>query len=479
MAGGILLRSIWQETTTPPQGRRLCGTVKADVAVIGAGLVGILLADRLQAAGKTVAVVEAGEIGGGQSGRTTAKVTAQNGLCYQKLIQKQGEERARAIAQSRQRAVREYAAMIEQRQLPVDWETCRSYLYTAGDPAPLREECAAAQKLEFAATFTKVTDLPIRVSGAVYFERQGRLHPLKLLYALAENLTVYTHAPVLQVEEKRVVTRDGAVEAPYIVFASHFPFVNFPGMYFARMHQERASVLTLSDVKKLPRDVYYGVDENGVSLRPVGDRLLFCGAGYRTGTASDSFAKLEKQAKAWFPEARITGRFSAQDCVPARGLPYIGRFCADRLNWFVATGFNKWGLTGAMIAAMQLGDMLCDRESPLEELYAPDVLSARELPQILADGARAVGGIAAYVLPKSSKKAAALKRGHGAVIGRTTGAFRDADGALHTVSLRCPHLGCRLHFNKEEKTWECPCHGSRFDYRGRCIDGPAQTDIQK
>lgn len=444
MAGGIFLRSIWQETTKPPQGKPLDSTVKADVAVIGAGLAGILLADRLQRAGKDVAVIEAGEIGGGQSGRTTAKVTAQNGICYRKLLAR-GEARAQAIAQSRRRAIEAYAHMIESRSLSVDWEVCRSYLYTTGDPTLLQEECAAAQKLGFAATFTKHTDLPIAVSGAVYFEQQGRLHPLKLLYALAENLTVYTHAPVLRVEEKRVITEKGAVEAPYIVFACHFPFVNFPGLYFARMHQERASVLTLSDVKDLPQDMYYGTDKDGISLRPVGDRLLFCGAGYRTGTANDSFEKLERQAKTWFPEAHITGRFSAQDCVPARGLPYIGRFSVDRLNWFVATGFNKWGLTNAMIAAMQLEDLLCDRESPLEELYAPDVPSLRELPQILADGARAVGGIAA--------------------------------GALHTVSLRCPHLGCRLHFNKEEKTWECPCHGSRFDCRGRCIDGPAQTDI--
>lgn len=472
------MASIWQKTAVLTPRPKLTKDIRAEVAVIGAGLTGILLADRLQKAGKKVVVLEARRIGSGQIAGTTAKITAQHGLIYRDLIDKLGKTQARLYAQGHREAIRQYEQLVRERQIDCDFQLCRSFLYSRSDTAALKEEADAARLLGLHAHFTETVPLPISAAGAVCFEDQAIFHPLRFLEALASELTIYENTPVLSLENTRLRTDHAVVTADDIVFACHFPFVNFPGLYFARMHQERSCVLALQTGQPPMRDMYYSIDPNGFSLRPFREYVLFGGESYRTGTGTGGhYAALKQAAAQWFPDAKIAAMWSAQDAIPARGIPYIGRFSAGHINWFVASGYRKWGMTTAMVAATLIGDMICCRENLMEDLYAPDEFSARELPQIFSDTCRSAASILSHVLPKRQRSKRSLSAGEGAVVGWCRGAYRGRDRRLYTVTLRCPHLGCKLHWNREEKIWECPCHGSRFDRHGRCIDGPAQRDI--
>ncbi len=472
------MASIWHKTTGIPERAPLTEDIRVEVAVIGAGMTGILLADRLREAGKEAVVLEARRIGSGQTGGTTAKITSQHGLILRDLIRTRGEKAAALYVQGHQNAIRQYEQLVRERQIDCDFQRCRSFLYSKRESDLLREETDAAKMLGLPAYYTETLSLPVPVSGAVCFEQQAMFHPLAFIEALSRDLTVYEQTQVLRVENNRVITDRATVTADYIVFACHFPFVNFPGFFFARMHQERSCVLALKTKEPMLKDMYYGVDPNGFSLRPYQEYVLFGGEGYRTGTGDGGhYEALQQAATRWFPAATLEARWSAQDAIPARGIPYIGRFSTGHLHWFAATGYRKWGMSSAMVAATLIADMICCRENSMEDLYAPDEFSARELPQIFRDGGRSAASIVSHALPKRQRSVRSLSVGEGGEIGWCKGAYKSGDRRVYTVTLRCPHLGCRLHWNREEKTWDCPCHGSRFDRHGRCIDGPAQHDI--
>ncbi len=471
------MESIWKLHTTIEPREKLKKDIRTQVAIIGGGMTGILLADRLKKAGKAVVVLEADRIGSGQTAGTTAKITAQHGLIYRSLSKRYGIEKAKLYANGHIRAIEEYRRLVTENTISCDWQDCCSYLYSQKDRSRLEAEALAAVTLGMPVSFNATTSLPFEVSGAVRMEKQAMFNPLAFLQEISRGLTVYEHTPVIKVEEKQVVTPKAIVTADFIVFACHFPFVDTPGLYYMRMHQERALVLALKDAAPL-KDMYYGIDKNALSLRPYKEYLLVGGESYRTGSAEkERYDALERKARMWFPESKVITKWSAQDCMPARDIPYIGRFSQSHLNWFIATGYRKWGMTTAMVAAMLLCDMICSKENPMEELYAPYEFSAQEIPQIAKDGCKTVGNYLSYAVP-SMKKEDKLRVGEGGAVGFTRGAYKDAHMQLHTVTLRCPHRGCKLHWNKEEKTWECPCHGSRFNHHGKRISGPARNDIR-
>lgn len=471
------MRSIWQENITMPQREALQKDIRTQVAVIGGGMTGILLAQRLKKAGKAVVVLEADRVGGGQTAGTTAKITAQHGLIYRRLLKQYGMEKAKLYAAGHMRAIDAYRQLVNAHKINCDWKECNSYLYSRKQRADLEAEAMAAVTLGLPVFFSAITPLPFPVLGAVCMEKQAMFDPLSFLKALSADLKVYECTPVLKVENKRVITPKAVVTADFIVFACHFPFVDCPGHYYLRMHQERSLTLALEGAPPL-KDMYYGTDKYDLTFRPYKDYLLVGGENYRTGApVKDKYMALEGKARMWFPEGRVIARWSAQDCMPARDMPYIGRFSQSHLNWFVATGYKKWGMTTAMVAAELLCDMICSKENPMEDVYAPDETSFYELSRIAKDGCVALGSYLSYAVPslKTPKK---MQAGEGGATGFMRGTYRDSNKYLHNVTLRCPHRGCKLHWNKEEKTWECPCHGSRFDRRGKRISGPAQNDIR-
>jgi glycine/D-amino acid oxidase-like deaminating enzyme/nitrite reductase/ring-hydroxylating ferredoxin subunit len=473
------MESIWTRSCSIGEREPLPGDLETEVAVIGAGMAGVLIASALQEAGLQVIVLEADRIGSGQTRNTTAKVTAQHGLIFRKLIRTLGEERARQYAQANQAAVEEYRRLIEARGIDCDWEERSAYVYGNEIPA-LQEEAEAASRLGLPAFFVRQVPLPIPAAGGVRLDGQAQFHPLKFLKAMSDGLTIYERSPVRTVEGELLTTPRGTVRARHIVFACHFPFVNFPGMYFARMHQERSYVLAL---EKAPRveGMFIGAEEESCSVRSAGELLLLGGGKHRAGdnAAGGRYDWLRKKAQEWFPGSRELACWSAQDCMTPDGVPYIGCYAAGRPEWYVATGFQKWGMTSSMVSALILRDLICGKENPWAPAFDPGRFELQALGGIALEGGQAVKGFARRFFQIPGEAAAQIPPGHGGIVfldGQKVGVYKDENGTIFPVDLRCPHLGCQLEWNPDECSWDCPCHGSRFDRYGRLLSGPAQED---
>lgn len=476
------MESVWRQQCDIKRHSSLTKDLNAEVAIIGGGMAGILIADALQRSGHQVVVLEADRIAGGQTQNTTAKITAQHGLKYAKLIQQFGKDQARQYAQANQTAVHAFREMVANQNISCDFEEKRSYLY-GDDLAQLRQEAEAADSLGLPASFTSQVPTPFPCAGGVCFEGQAQFHPLKFLQAVSENLTIFEKTSVQIVEGDVLKAGPHTVCAEHIVFATHYPFVNFPGLYFARMHQERSYVLALKHANQID-GMFFGTGENSYSLRTCGELLLFGGENHRTGENQDGgrYDALRRKAKELFPNSREVAHWSAQDCITADGVPYIGRYSHSRPNWYVATGFQKWGMTSSMVSAMVIRDLICGKDNPWTQLFDPGRFSTKDVPGVAVESGHAVKGLTKLLFQIPSEEVEHLPNGHGGVAflhGKKVGVYKEEDGTIHAVELRCPHLGCQVEWNPDEQSWDCPCHGSRFDYHGQLISGPAQKDLTK
>lgn len=449
--------SIWSKTCKRKKRPALSGEIRADVAVIGGGITGILTAWQLEQAGIRTVILEADQIGGGQTKNTTAKITSQHGMFCNRFLEKKGEEKAKNYVQANQDAVEEYKRIVREEGIDCDLTECDSYVYSS-DKEKLRKE-----------------------TEAVRFPHQASFHPLKFLEALARNLTVYEDTLVTEVRGHQVKTLCGSVKADKIIFAAHFPFINFPGMYFARMHQERSYVIALETEESL-EGMYIGDGKESLSFRQYDKYLLLGGQAHRTGEnrTGGQYEKLKKAAEEIYSQSQVTACWSAQDCITADRIPFIGGYSEEQPDWYVATGFQKWGMSSAMVSAMLLRDMICGRENPYADVFTPSRFSAEEFPQIIKDSGKAVKGLTKRFFHLPGETADRLLRGHGAVADTPqgkAGVYKTEEGKLCQVNIVCPHMGCELNWNPEELTWDCPCHGSRFDREGNLIDGPAKEGI--
>lgn len=473
------MKSIWTESCTIGRRDSLKGDIKTQIAVIGAGMAGILIAHRLQKQGMKVVVLEENQIGSGQTENTTAKITSQHGAIYSRLICQFGERQARLYAEANQQAAEEYRKMIAENKIDCDYQQTCAYLY-GKNQILLEKEAEAAKALGLPASFEKLP-LPFSTAGVVKFTEQGQFHPLKFLDAVSRNLTIYEKTKVKEVKNHLLLTDSGTVQADKIIFACHFPFRNIPGFFFAKMHQERSCVLALKGAD-FPEGMYIGMDKPSYSIRSYQDLLLFGGEGYRTGENEfgGTFDRLRQKAKELFPNATEVAHWSAQDCMPLDSVPYIGLFSPAKPDWYIATGFQKWGMSSSMVSAMLLSDLIQGKASPYREVFSPSRSMLSEIPKLAQEGGRAVKSISKRIFLWPELLSEELEKGQGGVVlfkEEKVGAYRDQEGKLHVVDIRCPHLGCQLEWNPDELTWDCPCHGSRFDYQGKRIDCPAQEDL--
>lgn len=436
----------------------LAGDMEVPAVVIGAGLAGILTAYYLKQAGIRTVVLEADRIGSGQTKNTTAKITSQHNLVYDRLIRSFGGRMAEYYAMANEGAIGEYERLVLEKGIACDFVRCPAYLYSQDHPGLLKREAEAARSLGIRASFGTECELPFPVAGVTRFEQQARFHPLKFLAGMAEEVEVYEQTKVLKVDDRRVETARGTVTAEHIVFAAHYPFINVPGYYFARMHQERSYVLALEGAGSL-EGMYLGIDPGGLSFRSCGDLLLLGGGSHRTGVqptdrtgAGCRYGMLQNRAQEMYPGCREAYRWSAQDCMTLDGVPYIGRFSRRRPYWYAATGFGKWGMTSSMVSARILTALITGRDCPEADIFSPSRhFTAQAAKGLAVHSAYTVKGLAKHLLPS----------GKGRIVPN------------------CPHMGCRLEWNPAEESYDCPCHGSRFDKEGHLIDDPAQTDCKR
>ncbi len=428
------MESVWTKTAGLPGFPELEGDIGADVLIVGGGMAGVLCARELTNAGADCVLVEADRLGGGITKGTTAKITAQHGLIYDKLIRRYGERTAGLYLRANLEAGERYRELC--RDIDCDYEPQDSYVYSLNDPEKLRRETEALRALGFEGSLETDLPLPFKTAGAVRFPGQAQFHPLKFLGAVARGLRIYEHTKVLELGPGKAVTNRGTIEAGKIIIATHFPVLNKHGGYFVKLYQQRSYVLALEGAPG-PGGMYVDEAASGLSFRGYKGALILGGGSRRTGKPG-GWKELEAFAGEHYPGAEITARWAAQDCMSLDGMPYIGRYSRGTEGLYTATGFNKWGMTSSMAAAALLRDLLTGRDNPYQELFDP---SRSVFHKQLA-----------------------------------VNVLESAVGLLTPTAPRCPHMGCALKYNAAEHSWDCPCHGSRFGEDGRLIDNPAADD---
>jgi len=429
------MESVWEKGTPRVKFDSLSGNKRTDVLIVGGGIAGVLSAYALDGAGVDCMLVEADRICGGVTKNTTAKITLGHGLIYHKLARRYGDGTARLYLEAQKRAMGEYARMC--RDIQCDYEIKDSYVYSTNGCDKIDKEIEVLTRLGVHAEYSSCGALPIDVSGAVRVRGQAQFHVLKFIYAIAKDLPIYEKTKLVELLPHKAVTNRGTITFDKLVIATHFPIFNKHGSYFLKMYQHRSYVLALEGAEDVC-GMYVDESDTGLSFRDYGGLLLLGGGGHRTGKHGGSFGELERFAQKYYKDARAVAKWATQDCMTLDGVPYVGKYSKNTPDVYVATGFNKWGMTNAMAAAHILCDLMRGRKNPYAAVFSP----SRSIlhPQLAVN------------------------------------AFESVAGLLTPTTPRCPHLGCALKYNRAEHSWDCPCHGSRFGEDGKVLDNPATDD---
>jgi len=491
--------SFWNDTTARTDYPPLDGDLAVDVAIIGAGIAGITAAVLLHRAGCSVALIEARRVAEQVTGRTTAKITSQHNLIYARLIRNYGAQAARLYAESNQAALERIAAFVTECGIDCDFERQPAYLYTTRFERlrDIENEIRAARQVGLPAFFAWDIGLPFRVAGAIRFDDQAQFHPRKYLLGLLReldgtNARIFEQTRVLDVEEGRpcrVSTERGEVSAQYVIIATNLPVVD-PGGFFSRAYpRAHVALAARIDPAIAPAGMFLSIDGPSRSIRtapaPDGGRVLIAvGESFRPGSVDTEarYRDLEAYVQRHFRVNAIDYRWTNEDYDPVDDLFYIGRMAPLSRAVYVATGFKAWGMTGGTLAAMILSDQILGRHNPWARLYNPNrTQQARRVGRLMRENVNiARKWIAEQVTAGARRRAVDLGRGEAAVLDGADGkvaAYKDRDGTVHAVSAICTHMGCVVGWNAVERTWDCPCHGSRFDDKGEVLDGPATKPL--
>ncbi len=431
------MSSIWSESLFQKSFPTLKEDIKTDVLIIGGGMAGILCAHFLKERGVDYVLVEADRVGSGITKNTTAKITAQHGLIYSQLLQNAGLEGAQQYLNANLRAIEKYRSLC--RSMDCDFEEKPAFVYSLDNRYKLEDEVCALEKLKYNAVIKDSVPLPLKTVGAVRFEGQAQFNPIKFLAELyKQDLNIYENTFVVNIVENTAYTRHGNITAKYIVVATHFPFINRSGMYFMKMYQHRSYVIALNNAPDVS-GMYVDEAQCGMSFRNYKDFLLLGGGDHKTGKQGGNYNELREFAKQHYPEGVEECHWATQDCMSLDGVPYIGRYSRSKPHIFVATGFNKWGMTSSMVSAEIICDKILGEDNEFAEVFSP--------------------------------RRSMFKKQLAVNLGETAKNF------FSFKTKRCSHLGCALSWNELEKTWDCPCHGSRYTKDGQLIDNPAKKDL--
>jgi len=494
-----LSQSYWLTPSEQPGYEELKKDISVEVAIVGGGMVGITLAHLLCKEGVRPIILEANKILFGVTGHTTAKITSQHDLIYQKIRSEFGKELAQQYATANESAIREIEKTVKELDIDCDFKAQSAFVFAqdARNIQKIIDEVKAASEVGIQASYEESIPFDIPIKAGVRFDNQAQFHPRKYLLALVKEISekgcsIYEHSKVVDLEETDGVyalkTGNGRmVRAKTVVIASHYPFFNKAGLYFARLYVERSYIIAVKAREEYPGGMYISYEEPARSLRSQrsdhGILTLVGGENHKTGQAEDTrqyYRALIDFATQHFTVEDIPFHWSAQDCMTLDGIPYAGHYTADTPNLYVATGFCKWGMTNATASAMLIRDLIIRRKSEWEDVYSPSRFDlAASLKTMVIENANVAVNLIKGKLALQPDEIA-LKAGEGKVIqkdGLRMGVYKDEEGKLHIVDTTCTHMGCEVNWNSAERSWDCPCHGSRFNVDGEVIEGPALRSL--
>ena len=491
------MKSYWIDTTKTKEFSKLDRDLNTEVCIIGGGITGLTTAYYLSKENVKTVVLEKERICMQTTGNSTAKITSQHGLFYNYLIEAQGKEKAKQYFDANEQAIKNIENIIKEENIDCDFEKQSAYVFArkAEEVNKIRDEIEAVKELGGEAEFVDNLELPFKTFGAIEFKNQAQFNPCKYAQGLANSMkaTIYESTKVVDVKEKggyyEVITEDGKiVTAKIIVIATHYPIINAPGYYFLKMYQSMSYAIAVETNEKLFDGMYISSDTPNLSLRTAkyGDKrlLIVVGPDHKTGESknlSGNYEALERIAKEFYSDSKVIYKWCTEDCISLDKIPYIGEFSVLMPNVYLATGYNKWGITNSNVAANIIMDKILGKKNQYEEVFTSTRLKPIKNYQEMGNMLKQVGkSLIVEKLEISEERLKDIKKGEGGIIeieGKKVGVYKAEDGKIFKINPVCSHLGCELSWNNLEKTWDCPCHGSRFTYDGKSIYAPSIKNL--
>ncbi|GGM23431.1 (2Fe-2S)-binding protein [Paraliobacillus quinghaiensis] len=492
--------SYWKNTSPLPAFPQLTQDINVDIAIVGAGITGITTAYLLRKQGLKVALIEADTILSGTTEYTTAKITAQHGLIYDELIQHFGEDKAKLYYEAAMDAKQLITDTIVKHNIACEFSNEDAYIYTNSDKEmdKMRNEYKAYQKLSIEGELVDQIPLNIPVKKALVMKNQAQFHPLLYLKHLVETMVedgveIYEHTtatditynakPMVQTKGKQNITCEK------VVIASHYPFKDGSGFYFSRMYPERSYLIAVTTNKKFPGGMYINAEQPTRTIRATMDKgeevWLIGGERHKTGHEKetvDHHIELEKFANNTFGIKEYKYRWSAQDLTTLDNMPYIGPLTKHEPNTLVATGYRKWGMTSGTVAAMIISDTIMNKGNRFASLFGPSRFDFDpDVKNFIKNNIHVAKHMVKGKLDIPSDKIDELEKDDAVIVrenGKRIGVYQDEQGNINRLDTTCPHMKCEVNWNKNEKTWDCPCHGSRFSKDGKVVEGPAKQALK-
>lgn len=493
--------SYWQESIDFAGFSQLDQDKQVDVVIVGGGITGITSAYLLVNEGFKVAIIEADRLLNGTTGHTTAKVTAQHDLIYDEFIQNIGVSQARLYYEANMDAVNFIKSTVDQLQIDCDLSEQDAYLYATTDQYmhKLEAEAKAYEKLGIAGKLVDHMPVEMDIKNALVMKNQAQFHPIKYLSHLVQIILekgglIFENTTAVNVEtgkQPTVLTKEGTrITGNYVLSCTHFPFYEGLGFYSTRLYADRSYILAVETKKPFPGGMYISADQPTRSLRSAmidgKEMVLIAGESHKTGQGENTMAHYEALAsfgRQIFGMENIAYRWSAQDLMTLDKVPYIGPVTPEQSNLLIATGFRKWGMSNGTAAALLFRDLVKGDKNHFQQLYTPSRLNMHpSLKNFLTQNANVAAQLVKGKVEKPEQKIQDLGNDEGAVVsvkGERKGAYRDKEGTMYIVDTTCTHVGCEVGWNEAERTWDCPCHGSRFSYTGDVIEGPAEKPLQQ